>query len=528
MVFQRSDIEILVQQIAASGALADSITSDVPAAMTASLPEDAIAPSAEEQRIVEALRDAILATNDLDFINGWLAEDIDALPTDEAASAALAWDLERVIVAARKIAAAATQDAPARATNAEHAPLLLNAARAELTAENGDASLRPFGNWAELLASLKQTDRVIELIARYGTHEALLAAATMAEKRTVATLIVLGAKDTNGNGVLDESEIAPTDRLDFLQATGAYAGGTHGGLDLVEVSVAGINAATASFAADFVFESELETLQGAGSADAPSPVDARSAPQVMAVSNGSSVILTGDAAGDDLGEESAAAASGPAVDARQQFVRVGLDGRAVDDFDVSLRSGADGAQDIIIVGTAEADALAGGAGNDTISGEAGNDKLVGGAGNDKISGGAGDDVVAGGSGDDQLSGDAGDDIIFTGEGSDEADGGVGNDFVLADADDTSSGGDGDDWVEGSGAASAIPAAMSSWPPVTVTASIMAAMASTGSAAITPAAPRPARASWITTASRVCRARAAMTISRATTGTAIRSRLTAAH
>ncbi len=453
MVFQRSDIEILLQQIVASGALAEGGPLGAPTALTSAAPESSGVSSAEEQNIVEALRDAILATNDLDVINGWLAEDIDALPTDEAASAALAWDLERIIVATRKLAAAATQETAAPSTNGEHAPLLLNAARAELTAENGDDSLRPFGNWAELLASLKPTDRVIELIARYGTHEALLAAATLADKRAVATLLVLGSKDTNGNGVLDESEIAPADRLDFLHATGAYAGGSLGGLNLVEVKVAGINAATTPVGADFVFESEVDTLQGAGSADGPSPSDAGNAVRVAAVSNGSSVILTGEDAGDDLGDDGDADTAGPAVDARHQFVRVGLDGRAVDDFNVSLRSGADGAQDLIIVGTAEADSLTGGAGNDTISGEAGDDKLAGGTGNDRISGGEGNDVVAGGAGDDQLSGDAGDDIIFTGEGSDEADGGDGDDFVLADAEDTVSGGDGDDWVESGGTAS---------------------------------------------------------------------------
>lgn len=453
MVFQRSDLEILLQQIVASGALDQIGPVDAPTASASAAPESVGVASEKEQKLVEALRDAILATNDLDVINGWLAEDIDALPTDEAASAALAWDLERVIVAARKIDAAAAEATATRSSNGEHAPLLLNAARAELKAANGDDSLRPFGNWAELLASLKPTDRVIELIARYGTHEALLAAATLADKRAVATLLVLGAKDTNRNGVLDESEVAPADRLDFLHATGAYAGGSLGGLNLVEVKVAGINAATLPVGADFVFESELETLQGAGSADGPSSSDVGNAPRVAAVSNGSSVILTGEGAGDDPGDGDDAATSGPAVDARQQFVRVGLDGRAVDDFAVSLRSGADGAQDLLIVGTAEADSLTGGAGNDTISGEAGNDKLSGGSGNDKISGGAGNDVVTGGDGNDQLQGGDGNDVIINGGGSDAADGGAGDDFLLADAEDTTTGGDGDDWVEGGGVAS---------------------------------------------------------------------------
>ncbi|MCW2925970.1 MAG: hypothetical protein JWM98_3374 [Thermoleophilia bacterium] len=57
------------------------------------------------------------------------------------------------------------------------------------------------------------------------------------------------------------------------------------------------------------------------------------------------------------------------------------------------------------------DVIFGGDGNDTIVGEAGNDKLAGEAGNDVVNGGAGNDVVNGGAGTDRLLGGTGNDVV---------------------------------------------------------------------------------------------------------------------
>ena len=68
------------------------------------------------------------------------------------------------------------------------------------------------------------------------------------------------------------------------------------------------------------------------------------------------------------------------------------------------------AQNLVLIGTANADILTGGPGNDLLNGNGGNDTLSGNAGNDTLDGGAGADRLIGGAGDDTYivdnSGDA--------------------------------------------------------------------------------------------------------------------------
>ena len=66
----------------------------------------------------------------------------------------------------------------------------------------------------------------------------------------------------------------------------------------------------------------------------------------------------------------------------------------------------------MLVGDADADALAGGAGNDTLIGGGGNDSLSGGAGDDSLVGSDGDDVIEGGGGIDLLVGGNGNDTFM--------------------------------------------------------------------------------------------------------------------
>ena len=56
---------------------------------------------AEHNRLVEHTKESVLATNDLAFINEWLATDIGALPTTQAQVDALVWDGERLFQAAK-------------------------------------------------------------------------------------------------------------------------------------------------------------------------------------------------------------------------------------------------------------------------------------------------------------------------------------------------------------------------------------------------------------------------------------------
>ena len=56
---------------------------------------------AEHNRLVQHTKDVAVATGDLDFLNEWLAVDIDALPTTPEQVAALTWDGERLFQAAK-------------------------------------------------------------------------------------------------------------------------------------------------------------------------------------------------------------------------------------------------------------------------------------------------------------------------------------------------------------------------------------------------------------------------------------------
>jgi uncharacterized protein (TIGR01370 family) len=86
------------------------------------------------------------------------------------------------------------------------------------------------------------------------------------------------------------------------------------------------------------------------------------------------------------------------------------------------------AGDDMILGTYNADKLAGHAGNDVISGRSGNDTLDGGDGNDRLDGGSGNDTLLGGMGDDIIIGGAGRDFMTGGGGADH--------FVFTRVDDT--------------------------------------------------------------------------------------------
>ena len=56
---------------------------------------------AEHNRLVDHTKETVLASNDLDFINEWLAVDVAALPTTQAQIDALVWDGERLFQAAK-------------------------------------------------------------------------------------------------------------------------------------------------------------------------------------------------------------------------------------------------------------------------------------------------------------------------------------------------------------------------------------------------------------------------------------------
>lgn len=102
------------------------------------------------------------------------------------------------------------------------------------------------------------------------------------------------------------------------------------------------------------------------------------------------------------------------------------------------------AAEILAGGTAN-DVLLGGGGDDTILGGGGDDLVRGDEGNDYVDGGAGRDVVVGGAGNDDLHGGADADMVFGEDGDDRMNGGEGNDLLNGGAGrDVISGGAGND------------------------------------------------------------------------------------
>ena len=104
----------------------------------------------------------------------------------------------------------------------------LNHARAQFYTMTGDEQLKPYISWADFAMHLKHPELLVNFIAAYGTHGSITSATTMEAKRAAAVLLVLG-----GEG-------APADRLDFVNATGAYAGGSLGGLNDIDFWVGGL------------------------------------------------------------------------------------------------------------------------------------------------------------------------------------------------------------------------------------------------------------------------------------------------
>ncbi|MEO3433630.1 peroxidase family protein [Inquilinus sp. CAU 1745] len=103
-----------------------------------------------------------------------------------------------------------------------------------------------------------------------------------------------------------------------------------------------------------------------------------------------------------------------------------------------------------VVGTSDADALAGGSEGETLMALGGRDVVFGGDGDDNVMGGGEADMLYGDGGADRVLGGAGDDYIDAGSGDDAVFGGDGDDLIVAadgDGDDTYYG---DDMVGGTG------------------------------------------------------------------------------
>ncbi|NWL78717.1 heme peroxidase, partial [Pseudomonas taiwanensis] len=321
----------------------------------------------------------------------------------------------------------------------------LNMARQEFFNATGDTQLKPYTSWLDFAVNLKHQESVVNFIAAYGTHASITGAATMADKRAAAVLLVFG-----GDG-------APADRLDFLNGPAATTGVNDidlwiGGLAERQMPFGGLLGSTFNF----VFENQMEKLQDgdrfyylertAGLNFLTELENNSFAKLVMA--NTDALHLPGDIF------------STPAftleVNQAAQFTGLGVslrdDPTGTNALLPLVQRGTNflqyrGEDHVVLGGSANNDTLIASIGDDTLHGDAGNDRLEGGDGNDFLFGGAGDDILTDRGGEDNIQGGEGNDVIQAGNGIDLMIGGFGNDFMIKLEDESEFfGGVGDDFI----------------------------------------------------------------------------------
>ncbi|MGE0741153.1 MAG: peroxidase family protein [Hyphomonadaceae bacterium] len=357
----------------------------------------------------------------------------------------------------------------------------LNVARAQFFEASGGSSwLRPYTSWLDFAQNIKNPTSIINFIAAYGTHESITSAVTAADKRAAATLLVLG-----GEG-------APVDRLDFLNATGAYAGGSLGGLNNVDFWIGGLAEEIMPFGGmlgstfTFVFEAQMENLQNGDRFYYLTRTQGLNLLNELEANTFSHLAMLNT----NIGEAGGPHLPGDLFSNMDYIIELNTAWQLIDDpthTDSLLQAlypkverrdldndgdmdwmRFDGAEHVVLGGTNEDDTLIGDEGDDTLWGDDGDDWLDGGAGVNRIHGGDGDDMIFDGGdisflhgedGDDTISAGrgagelifagAGRDIVLVGDDGKEAFGGTGDDFILGGpGGDFLLGNEGDDWIEG--------------------------------------------------------------------------------
>lgn len=380
----------------------------------------------------------------------------------------------------------------------------LNEARAQFqAAAGGDSQLDPYTSWVDFALNLKNPASIVNFIAAYGTHVAIEAEDSVAGKRAAAMAIVFGTNQTFIDGITGAGKVilasSITDRLDFLNATGAW-NTTNSGLDSVDLWMGGLAEKKMDFGGmlgstfSAVFELQMENLQDGdrfyylsrvqglnllselegnslakmvlrntdlGADGTAIPGDIFSRPDlVLYMDEARQAAMTGLA--DPVHQNATLEAISKLVDRRD------TDGDGITDY---LRY--NGGDHVVIQGTSGNDTIIGGEGDDSLWGGDGDDRLEGGYGVDHVHGGAGDDIITNAGTDigaaDFLHGEEGNDVIHGGSGLSLIFGNQGQDFLIAGPDgktvmggtdnDFILGGDGmdflmgeagDDWLEGGG------------------------------------------------------------------------------
>jgi Ca2+-binding RTX toxin-like protein len=350
----------------------------------------------------------------------------------------------------------------------------LNAARRDFyEATNQDVLLKPYDSWVDFAGHLKHEASIINFIAAYGTHSLITGQTTLEGKRDAALTLITG--EAVGGIVIPPGDFE-TDRLDFLNATGAYAGGALGGLENVDLWIGGLAEEIMPFGGmlgstfNFVFEVQMEQLQSGDrfyylqrldgmhlfgemennsfaamimrNTDATHlPSDVFSTPGLILEVN--ATLQFNDLDGDGTLESTDPLGGGlltPLV-VRNNPATVGADTNY-------LRYTGD--EHVVMGGTENPDIITASIGDDTLFGDGGNDRLEGGFGNDIINGGAGDDIIKDSGGDDNIKAGAGNDVVHAGPGLDLVMGNSGQDFIFLGTDMGSEvfAGEGNDFIYG--------------------------------------------------------------------------------
>ncbi len=369
----------------------------------------------------------------------------------------------------------------------------LNEARAEFFRGSGDAQVRPYDSWYDFMLNLKNPISVVNFIAAYGTHASILAETTVADKRDAAMKLVFGDSTLTG----DDATAFDNDRLDFINARDAYAGGSLGGLNNVDLWIGGLAERTLPFGGmlgttfNFVFEVQLEALQNGdrfyylsrlANLNLTAQLENNKFAEMIA-RNSDAEHLSGNVfkaadfylevdqtkqfnaglgSADPTGTDADQNVAINAVNGDAKVIRVDPSGEYANYLSFI------GGEHVVIGGTDQNDFINAerSEGDNTLWGDAGDDRIAGGYGNEMIFGGdgndiitdpfgineirsnGGDDVVAVGSGVNLVITDTGDDVVFGGNDVDEFLLGQGNDFAFGGAgEEFIIGGEGNDWIE---------------------------------------------------------------------------------
>jgi Ca2+-binding RTX toxin-like protein len=354
----------------------------------------------------------------------------------------------------------------------------LNTARAQFyEASNQNILLKPYESWVDFAGHLKNEASIINFVAAYGTHSLITSQTTVEGKRDAALTIITGVS----YGGLE----VPEDAVDFLNASGAYAGGSLGGLNNVDLWIGGLAEEIMPFGGmlgstfNFVFEVQMENLQSGDRFYYLQRLDGLHLFGEMENNSFAAMIMRNTNATHLPSDVFSVPGFILEVDRiNRQFNDVDGDGdlENTDPTGTSLltplvirnnpaTSGPDtnylrytGGDHVVLGGTDPGNAfnpsgndiLIGGIGDDTLYGDGGNDRLDGGFGNDIINGGDGDDIIVDAGGDDNIKGGAGNDVIHAGPGLDLVLAGPGKDFVFLGTDMGSEvfAGEGDDFIYG--------------------------------------------------------------------------------